>query len=160
MEKAFSYDSKTPNWGKPDFTDPSVCLDRFFNDMHEVVLDFVAAQIPFKEEGPYAFIKVKIAVKQVNRLMKAFKNSVHFDVHSITAGILNRGGKQCLKPVTFEGFSGGSGLPLKPQLHGVWRVPLWHPKQGWLRQSRTREQISTSRMPPLVAKCICRCKRL
>ena len=23
------------------------------------------------------------------------------------------------KPVTFEGFSGGSGLPLKPQLHGV-----------------------------------------
>ena len=109
VEKTFSYDFKTPNWGKPDFTDPSVCLDRFFNDMHEVVLDFVAAQIPFKEEGPYAFIKVKIAVKQVNRLMKAFKNSVHFDVHSITAGILNRGGKQCLKPVTFEGFSGGSG---------------------------------------------------
>ena len=130
---------KPPNWGKQDYTKPSVCLDRFFNDMHEVVLDFVAAQIPFKEEGPYAYIKVKIAVKQVNRLMKVFKNSVKFDVHSITAGILERGGKLCLKPVTFDGFSGSGGVPLKPQIHGIWRVPVYHANFGWLRQSRQRE---------------------
>ena len=38
---------KPQNWGKQDYSNPSICLDRFFNDMHEVVLDFVAAQIPF-----------------------------------------------------------------------------------------------------------------
>ena len=71
--------------------------------MHEVVLDFEGLDT-IEEEGPYAFIKIKIAVKR-NLTDGALKNSVHFDVHSITAGILNRGGKQCLKPVTFEGFS-------------------------------------------------------
>ena len=94
---------KPPGWGQPDMKDPNVVIERFFNDMHEVILDFPAVYVPFKEEGPFVYIKLKLAIKEVNKKMKVFKNSVHFDVHSVSKGFLARGGKLCKKEVEFPG---------------------------------------------------------
>jgi hypothetical protein len=131
---------KPPGWGEPDMSDPTVIIERFFNDMHDVILDFPAVYVPFKEEGPFVYIKLKLAVKEVNKKMKVFENSVHFDVHSVSKGFLARGGKLCRKKIEFPGFDipGGAG-PLPPQKFGIWKVSVFHPKLGWLRQTAARE---------------------
>jgi hypothetical protein len=128
-------------WGKPNLKDPVVLLERFFSDMHEVILDFPAMGVPFKEDGAYAYLTLKLAVKRTNRLMSKFKGAVFFDVYTLAEGIVQFGGKYMVKPVTFKGFvSPGGSRELPPQMHGVWKVPIFHKDHGWLRQSANREK--------------------